>query len=190
MLVSLIYHRKLDDSWKHAALVLQEKLGIFIIGRSKGQKLVLAQDFVTETLTVNGETFRYRQTEGGFTQPNAAVCEKNAGMGMRLRPNAKRRPARTLLRQRQLHPAALPPLPPGFGHRSFQNLGTGGTMEHRGKRCGQHPHRQTVGSKNLPKHSTAAANSAACRSSKSTWPNTAFPPSSSIRRARVWTTTP
>ena len=76
MLVSLIYHRKLDDGWKHAALALQEKLGIFIIGRSKGQKLVLAQDFVTETLTVNGETFRYRQTEGGFTQPNAAVCEK------------------------------------------------------------------------------------------------------------------
>ncbi len=76
MLVSLIYHRKLDDDWKHAALALQEKLGIFIIGRSKGQKLVLAQDFVTETLTVNGETFRYRQTEGGFTQPNAAVCEK------------------------------------------------------------------------------------------------------------------
>ena len=76
MLVSLIYHRKLDDGWKHAALALQEKLGIFIIGRSKGQKLVLAQDFVTETLTVNGETFRYHQTEGGFTQPNAAVCEK------------------------------------------------------------------------------------------------------------------
>ena len=76
MLVSLIYHRKLDDGWKHAALALQEKLGIFIIGRSKGQKLVLAQDFVTEMLTVNGETFRYRQTEGGFTQPNAAVCEK------------------------------------------------------------------------------------------------------------------
>ena len=44
MLVSLIYHRKLDDDWKHAALALQEKLGIFIIGRSKGQKLVLAQE--------------------------------------------------------------------------------------------------------------------------------------------------
>ena len=76
MLVSLIYHKKLDDGWRQAAIALQEELGIFIIGRSRGQKLALAQDFVTETLSVAGDIFRYRQTEGGFTQPNAAVCEK------------------------------------------------------------------------------------------------------------------
>ncbi|MDO4878390.1 MAG: tRNA (uridine(54)-C5)-methyltransferase TrmA [Neisseria sp.] len=76
MLVSLIYHKTLDEGWQQAARALQDKFGIFIIGRSRGQKLVLAQDFVTETLTVDGETFRYRQPEGGFTQPNAAVCEK------------------------------------------------------------------------------------------------------------------
>ena len=104
-----------------------------------------------------GAGFRYRNADGKRRNlplpPNGrrlhpTECRsmrKNAGMGMRLRPNAKQRPARTLLRQRQLHPAALPPLPPGLGHRSFQNLGTGGTMEHLGKRRGQHPHRQTVG---------------------------------------------
>ncbi|MDO4434040.1 MAG: tRNA (uridine(54)-C5)-methyltransferase TrmA [Alysiella sp.] len=75
-LVSLIYHRRLDEEWEAAARVLQDELGVFIIGRSKGQKIVLSQDFITEELTVHGEVFRYRQTEGGFTQPNAVVCQK------------------------------------------------------------------------------------------------------------------
>ncbi|MDO5059394.1 MAG: tRNA (uridine(54)-C5)-methyltransferase TrmA [Neisseria sp.] len=76
MLVTLIYHKKLDEAWEAAARVLQEKLGIFIIGRSRGQKIVLQQDFVTERLNVHGKTFAYRQIEGGFTQPNARMCEK------------------------------------------------------------------------------------------------------------------
>lgn len=75
-LVTLIYHRKLDEAWQEAARQLQNKLNIFIIGRSKGQKIVLQQDFVTEKLTVFGKTYVYRQMEGGFTQPNAIVCEK------------------------------------------------------------------------------------------------------------------
>ncbi|STZ75852.1 tRNA (uridine(54)-C5)-methyltransferase TrmA [Bergeriella denitrificans] len=76
MLVTMIYHKKLDAEWEAAARALQAELGIFIIGRSRGQKVVLAQDFVTETLHVGGAPFRYRQIEGGFTQPNAYVCEK------------------------------------------------------------------------------------------------------------------
>lgn len=75
-LISLIYHRKLDDEWIAAARELQSKLNIFIIGRSKGQKLVVEQDFVIEQLQVAGKTFRYQQIESGFTQPNARVCEK------------------------------------------------------------------------------------------------------------------
>ncbi|MDK4680635.1 tRNA (uridine(54)-C5)-methyltransferase TrmA [Kingella negevensis] len=76
MLVSMIYHKKLDDEWIAAARALQDELGIHIIGRSRGQKIVLSQDYVTEKLNVHGETFQYRQLEGGFTQPNAKVCEK------------------------------------------------------------------------------------------------------------------
>lgn len=76
MLISLIYHKKLDEQWEAAARALQTRLGVFLIGRSKGQKIVLAQDFVTETLQVGGETFRYCQPEGGFTQPNARICEQ------------------------------------------------------------------------------------------------------------------
>ena len=76
MLVSLIYHKKLDDTWLAAAQALQTQLGIAVIGRSRGQKCVLAQDFVTERLNVHGREFQYRQIEGSFTQPNAQVCEK------------------------------------------------------------------------------------------------------------------
>lgn len=76
MLVTMIYHKKLDAEWEAAARRVQEDLGVWIIGRSRGQKLVLAQDFVTETLNVHGRAFRYRQIEGSFTQPNAEVCQK------------------------------------------------------------------------------------------------------------------
>ena len=75
-LVSLIYHRKLDEEWTQAARELQTKLNIFIIGRSKGQKIVVEQDFVIEQLNVGDKQFRYQQIESGFTQPNARVCEK------------------------------------------------------------------------------------------------------------------
>jgi len=79
MLVTMIYHKKLNEAWQQAAQELAHNLGIHIIGRSRGQKIILSQDFVTEALTVNGKTFRYRQVEGSFTQPNARVCEKMLG---------------------------------------------------------------------------------------------------------------
>lgn len=73
-LVSMVYHKKLGADWRTAAEALHKQLGIHIIGRSRGEKTVIGQDFVTEHFTVCGETFRYRQYEGSFTQPNAAVC--------------------------------------------------------------------------------------------------------------------
>jgi tRNA (uracil-5-)-methyltransferase len=35
--------------------------------------VVLSRDYVTETLTIEGEPYHYRYHEGGFTQPNPAV---------------------------------------------------------------------------------------------------------------------
>lgn len=75
-LISLIYHRKLDDEWISAARELQTKLNIFVIGRSKGQKIVVEQDFVIEKLQVGEKQFQYQQIESGFTQPNAGICKK------------------------------------------------------------------------------------------------------------------
>ena len=76
MLVTLVYHRALDAQWETAARQLEQELGIHVIGRSRKQKTVISQDFVTEELNVTGRLYRYRQIEGGFTQPNAWVCEK------------------------------------------------------------------------------------------------------------------
>ncbi len=74
--ISLIYHRALDSEWESIARQLEQDLNIHIIGRSRKQKLVLSQDFVTETLTVNDTQYHYQQIENSFTQPNAKVCEK------------------------------------------------------------------------------------------------------------------
>ncbi len=75
-LVTLIYHKKLDEVWEGLAKLLQEKYDINIIGRSRKQRLVLANDFVTETLTVNNKEYLFQQVENSFTQPNAVVNQK------------------------------------------------------------------------------------------------------------------
>lgn len=75
MLVSLIYHRRLDEAWQQKAQALAQELGIALIGRSRGQKMVIGRDYVEETLQVDGKPFYYRQYEGAFTQPNGRMCE-------------------------------------------------------------------------------------------------------------------
>ncbi|GHE20023.1 tRNA (uridine(54)-C5)-methyltransferase TrmA [Halomonas urumqiensis] len=73
-LVTLIYHRPLDDAWESRARQLQEQLGVMIIGRARKQRLVLARDHVWERLEVDGHEFVYQQVENSFTQPNAEIC--------------------------------------------------------------------------------------------------------------------
>ncbi len=73
MLVTLIYHKKLDEQWIQKAKDIQEKLDIKIIGRSRKQKEVLSVDFINETLNINEKDFFFRYKEGGFTQPNTKV---------------------------------------------------------------------------------------------------------------------
>lgn len=75
-LVSLLYHRQLNAEWEAAARALQDQFSISIIGRARKQKLVLAQDYVTEILQVNDREYRYTQVENSFTQPNASINEK------------------------------------------------------------------------------------------------------------------
>lgn len=74
-LISLIYHRPLDDDWEKYAREAQQALGVPIIGRSRKHKRVLDRDFVLETFDIDAGTFHYRQYETGFTQPNASVCQ-------------------------------------------------------------------------------------------------------------------
>ena len=76
MVVSLIYHRRLDEAWSACARRIGEELGIHIIGRSRGQKLILTQDHVTEHLTIGSQSYHYRHIENSFTQPNPRVNEQ------------------------------------------------------------------------------------------------------------------
>ncbi len=79
-LISLLYHKQLDDEWTEQAQQLKANLSIIapvdIIGRAKKQKIILDKDYVSEVLTVAGKQFNYQQVENSFTQPNAKVNEK------------------------------------------------------------------------------------------------------------------
>jgi len=73
ILVTLIYHKKLDEEWSNQAKQIEEKLNIKIIGRSRKQKVVLSSDMIDEQLTIANNTFNIKYQEGGFTQPNQKV---------------------------------------------------------------------------------------------------------------------
>jgi tRNA (uracil-5-)-methyltransferase len=73
MLVTLIYHKKLDEKWVEKAKKIEQKLGIKIIGRSRGQKIILSEEFINEELQIANKSFKFLYQEGGFTQPNSNV---------------------------------------------------------------------------------------------------------------------
>lgn len=72
-LITLCYHRPIDEHWDVAARQLADQLNILLIGRSRGKRRVLERDYVVEQLQVDGRIWRYQQVEGGFTQPNGKV---------------------------------------------------------------------------------------------------------------------
>ena len=76
VLVTLIYHRPVDEEWQQTARQLQSQLDIMVIGRSRKQKVVLERDYVVEKLSIDGREYIYQQVESGFTQPNAKVNQK------------------------------------------------------------------------------------------------------------------
>lgn len=76
MVVSLLYHKRLDEKWQQNAEDLAQELGISLIGRSRKQKLVVGKDYVIEKLRVDGREFAYKHIENSFTQPNPYVNQK------------------------------------------------------------------------------------------------------------------
>jgi len=80
LLISLLYHKPLDEEWEAEAILLKDTLSsiapVDIIGRAKKQKIILNKDYVTEKLTVGGKQYVYQQVENSFTQPNAKVNQQ------------------------------------------------------------------------------------------------------------------
>ena len=81
-LTTMLYHRRLDEAWRERAEALSQRLKMKLIGRSRGQKVVLDDEYITESLDVDGRTYRYRHYEQSFTQPNPFVNEKMIGWAM------------------------------------------------------------------------------------------------------------
>ncbi|GGF58677.1 tRNA (uridine(54)-C5)-methyltransferase TrmA [Alteromonas lipolytica] len=75
--ISLLYHRQLDDEWQTQAAALRTELNkdfkVSVIGRARKQKVILGEDFIVEKLPADGKTFQFKHIENSFTQPNAYV---------------------------------------------------------------------------------------------------------------------
>ena len=81
ILVSLLYHRQLNDEWQQEARALKQRLNdegfnLDLIGRARKMKIVMDRDYVVEKLHVNGKPYIYQQVENSFTQPNGIVAQK------------------------------------------------------------------------------------------------------------------
>ena len=73
LLISLVYHRQLDDDWLGHAQSLAADLGAQVVGRARKQKIVVDKDYIEESLQLRAHTWQYRHYEQGFTQPNGLV---------------------------------------------------------------------------------------------------------------------
>ncbi|WP_194089877.1 tRNA (uridine(54)-C5)-methyltransferase TrmA [Vibrio hibernica] len=81
ILVSLLYHRQLDEEWKQQAQALKQRLNdegfnLDLIGRARKMKIVMDREYVIEKLQVNGKPYIYQQVENSFTQPNGIAAQK------------------------------------------------------------------------------------------------------------------
>lgn len=75
--ISLLYHKPLDESWLAEARQLRKEILPFhqvnLVGRSRKQKFIVDLDHITESLDINGRTYRYMHIENSFTQPNPYI---------------------------------------------------------------------------------------------------------------------
>jgi len=87
-MVTLVYHKKLDDAWTEAAKALRTEVAaatgmtapLHIIGRSRKQRVCLDAGQVQEELEVEGRgLLSYIQVEGAFSQPNSGICRSMLG---------------------------------------------------------------------------------------------------------------
>ncbi len=83
IVVSLIYHRKLDSEWQEKATQIANELSIYIIGRSRKQKVIIGQDYITERLIIDSNVYTFHHIENSFTQPNPRVNEQMVSWGIK-----------------------------------------------------------------------------------------------------------
>jgi len=87
LLVTLIYHKKLNETWEEKAKNLEKKYNILIIGRSKKQKIVISKDYIIEELYIENTPYIYKYYDTGFTQPNSFVNQKMISWAKKISKN-------------------------------------------------------------------------------------------------------
>jgi len=70
VLVTLIYHRKINENFDEVARKLENKFGIFIIGRSRKNKRVISKSTLENSFKVSNREFKFIYEENSFSQPN------------------------------------------------------------------------------------------------------------------------
>jgi len=75
IMVSLIYHKILDEIWLNLASEISSELGISIIGRSKKQRLIVGNNYVTEIYKYLTNEFSLKLYEQCFSQTNPYICD-------------------------------------------------------------------------------------------------------------------
>ena len=75
IMVTLIYHKKLDIKWSEEAKKTSKELNVSIIGRSKKQIEIVGKNYVTENYKFLEKKFPLRLYEQCFSQTNPAICD-------------------------------------------------------------------------------------------------------------------
>ena len=76
ILATLLYHKRLLEREQGAICELADKLGIGVMARARGQKLLSGELSLTDELCVDGRVYKFRFGENAFIQPNRGVNEK------------------------------------------------------------------------------------------------------------------
>lgn len=74
-MLTLIYHKDLGEEWIRLATNLSSNLKVSVIGRSRKQKVIIGNDYVTETYNYLNEQFSLKLYEQCFSQTNPYICD-------------------------------------------------------------------------------------------------------------------
>ncbi len=77
LIITLIYHKKVDESIADDIKSLKTEFpGCDFIVRKKGRKYVFDKNYLIEELEIDGKTYRYKIIENTFSQPNREMNKK------------------------------------------------------------------------------------------------------------------
>ncbi len=90
LLVTMIYHKKVDENIASDIRKLKEKFpNTDFIVRKKGRKYVFDKNYLIEELDINSKIYKYKIIENTFSQPNRQMNQKMIEWAMKNSKNLK-----------------------------------------------------------------------------------------------------